>query len=171
MSTIWVCYVLAISLYLHRWLYSTLLKMPAFDSGFSFPCSDWFVMLLIVSATVLRSWRVTHSSMAQTGITFETDQQPFRSTSNTWLIHQTLMTLKSLTKRRDVSGTQLVMVTCLLASTSSYVASKSSMSSLFHTHMYIAFNEASEDSQKDWVFQNYTFKRFEGLTQRGHLRL
>lgn len=34
-----------------------------------------------------------------------------------------------------------------------------------------SFNEASEDSQKDWVFQNYTFKRFEGLTQRGHLRL
>ncbi|KAL5502261.1 hypothetical protein EMCRGX_G009006 [Ephydatia muelleri] len=26
------------------------------------------------------------------------------------------------------------------------------------------------DAQKDWVFQNYTFKRFEGLTQRGHLK-
>lgn len=34
-----------------------------------------------------------------------------------------------------------------------------------------SFNEASEDAQKDWVFQNYTFKRFEGLTQRGHLRM
>ena len=24
---------------------------------------------------------------------------------------------------------------------------------------------------KDWVFINYTFKRFEGLTQRGHIPL
>ncbi len=35
----------------------------------------------------------------------------------------------------------------------------------------VAFNEANEEAQKDWVFQNYTFKRFEGLTQRGHLRM
>ncbi|CAI8049436.1 Serine/threonine-protein kinase 38-like [Geodia barretti] len=34
-----------------------------------------------------------------------------------------------------------------------------------------SFNEDSEEAQRDWVFQNYTFKRFEGLTQRGHLRL
>ena len=30
-------------------------------------------------------------------------------------------------------------------------------------------NEGS--GEKDWVFQNYTFKRFEGLTQRGLLRM
>ena len=34
---------------------------------------------------------------------------------------------------------------------------------------FIAFSEEG-DTQKDWVFQNYTFKRFEGLTQRGHLK-
>ena len=27
--------------------------------------------------------------------------------------------------------------------------------------------EKAEASAKDWVFLNYTFKRFEGLTQRG----
>ena len=32
------------------------------------------------------------------------------------------------------------------------------------------FND-SEEAQRDWVFQNYTFKRFEGLTMRGHLRV
>lgn len=32
-------------------------------------------------------------------------------------------------------------------------------------------NEESESDSKDWVFQNFTFKRFEGLTQRGHVRL
>ena len=31
----------------------------------------------------------------------------------------------------------------------------------------LAFNDCNEEAQKDWVFQNYTFKRFEGLTQRG----
>lgn len=31
----------------------------------------------------------------------------------------------------------------------------------------VAFNEGNEEAHKDWVFQNYTFKRFEGLTQRG----
>lgn len=30
-----------------------------------------------------------------------------------------------------------------------------------------AIPEKSEVSNKDWVFLNYTFKRFEGLTQRG----
>ncbi len=30
-----------------------------------------------------------------------------------------------------------------------------------------AFNDGNEEAKKDWVFQNYTFKRFEGLTQRG----
>ena len=34
---------------------------------------------------------------------------------------------------------------------------------------FTAFSDEGE-SQKDWVFQNYTFKRFEGLTQRGHLK-
>ena len=28
----------------------------------------------------------------------------------------------------------------------------------------------SEQPYKDWVFINYTFKRFEGLTQRGALK-
>ena len=32
-------------------------------------------------------------------------------------------------------------------------------------------HEESESDSKDWVFQNFTFKRFEGLTQRGHVRL
>ena len=30
-----------------------------------------------------------------------------------------------------------------------------------------ALPDKSETSDKDWVFLNYTFKRFEGLTQRG----
>ncbi len=30
-------------------------------------------------------------------------------------------------------------------------------------------SQTSSSSYKDWVFINYTFKRFEGLTQRGHL--
>jgi hypothetical protein len=30
---------------------------------------------------------------------------------------------------------------------------------------------SEESDSKDWVFQNFTFKRFEGLTQRGHLRV
>lgn len=34
-----------------------------------------------------------------------------------------------------------------------------------------AFHEESEGDSKDWVFQNFTFKRFEGLTQRGHFKL
>ena len=28
-------------------------------------------------------------------------------------------------------------------------------------------NQDAEAGSKDWVFINYTFKRFEGLTQRG----
>lgn len=28
-----------------------------------------------------------------------------------------------------------------------------------------------DSDEKDWVFKNYTFKRFEGLTQRGMLRM
>ena len=72
--------------------------------------TGWFVMLLIALATALRSWRLTPSSTAQTGTTFETDQQPFRSMSNTWLIHLTLTTLKSSTKRKDVSGWHSVEV-------------------------------------------------------------
>ena len=28
-------------------------------------------------------------------------------------------------------------------------------------------DETAQESSKDWVFMNYTFKRFEGLTQRG----
>jgi serine/threonine kinase 38 len=31
--------------------------------------------------------------------------------------------------------------------------------------------ENEKNGEKDWVFQNYTFKRFEGLTQRGLLRM
>ena len=31
--------------------------------------------------------------------------------------------------------------------------------------------ENDKNGEKDWVFQNYTFKRFEGLTQRGLLRM
>lgn len=38
-------------------------------------------------------------------------------------------------------------------------------------HMIIGFSEESEGDSKDWVFQNFTFKRFEGLTQRGHVRV
>ena len=39
-----------------------------------------------------------------------------------------------------------------------------------HVHTHTGFND-SEEAQRDWVFQNYTFKRFEGLTMRGHLRV
>ena len=34
---------------------------------------------------------------------------------------------------------------------------------------YVDISEESDS--KDWVFQNFTFKRFEGLTQRGHVRV
>jgi len=35
--------------------------------------------------------------------------------------------------------------------------------------MYVDIEGDSDE--KDWVFKNYTFKRFEGLTQRGMLRM
>ena len=33
-----------------------------------------------------------------------------------------------------------------------------------------ALEDGTIPPQKDWVFVNYTYKRFEGLTQRGHIR-
>ena len=60
-------------------------------------------MLQIALATVLRSWRCTPSFTALTGTTSGTDQLPFRSTSSTWQTLPTLMTLRNLMKRSDVS--------------------------------------------------------------------
>jgi len=34
-----------------------------------------------------------------------------------------------------------------------------------------ANGNGGQPGYKDWVFINYTFKRFEGLTQRGHIPL
>ena len=36
---------------------------------------------------------------------------------------------------------------------------------------FLDFNDEAEGESKDWVFQNFTFKRFEGLTQRGHVKV
>ena len=80
----------------------------------------------------------------------------------------------------EVSPSHLVLLTIheayvlSLTHTNTHTHTHTHTHSHTHTHTHTqctAFNEASEDSQKDWVFQNYTFKRFEGLTQRGHLRL
>ena len=41
----------------------------------------------------------------------------------------------------------------------------------YYSCLFSEKNSENESDTKDWVFQNFTFKRFEGLTQRGHLRI
>ena len=63
-----------------------------------------------------------------------------------------------------------------LVNPASTFTSNFSLSSKFHFHLNVTFtfplsaapsNNDTGQPYKDWVFINYTFKRFEGLTQRG----
>lgn len=75
---------------------------------------------------------------------------------------QTSMTSLSLIFYSQVGGSQAYPHCC-----HPKVADASLMKSLF---FFLVPNTTEPDyKSKDWVFLNYTYKRFEGLTQRGSI--
>ena len=115
-------------------------------------------------------WNRDRSSGASIGSTFANDRQLFQSRSDPLMTHP-ISTISPTSTWKSVRISYYYYINILLWN---MFSPRSGWIDWAHCLLFTASapeppKEGDVSGYKDWVFINYTFKRFEGLTQRGVL--